>query len=254
MCVTHREDLLPIVEVTVSMSTALLTKSTAMPALQAFYTPSCLQQLLRCLQYSMLPLNQSMMAMLLQDDEDFYPLYVGMCGATYPQQGSCYRKAVLSLFETLAKQHSDCAVQYMQEEFQSLDRLGERELFGFLCMIERGCGYVSKSMSYDAVFASVVQPVLSNPSSPALCVMECVLICDVCFHLFSDANRSECIQFCIEKMGHAAIAVQLTAVEALNHIIHNANCNLAVVHHLAASIVESLLRIYQVAAWRRAHA
>ena len=114
-------------------------------------------------------------------------------------------------------------------------------------MIERGCGYVSKSMSYDAVFASVVQPVLSNPSSPALCVMECVLICDVCFHLFSDANRSECIQFCIEKMGHAAIAVQLTAVEALNHIIHNANCNLAVVHHLASSIVESLLRIYQVA-------
>ena len=64
------------------------------------------------------------------------------------------------LFETLARQFGEPTLQYLQGEYRSVAQLGEQELFGFLCMLERGCGYVAKGLSYDAAFREVVKPLL----------------------------------------------------------------------------------------------
>ena len=152
------------------------------------------------------------------------------------------------LFETIARQFGEPTLQYLQGEYRSVAQLGEPELFGFLCMLERGCGYVAKGLSYDAAFREVVKPLLESAATPAACAMECVAVCDVCFHLFSEASRAESVRLCITGLAHGCVGVQLTAVEALSHILKNTNCTPALAAHAAPLIVERLLGIYGVGA------
>ena len=144
------------------------------------------------------------------------------------------------LFETLARQFGEPTLQYLQGEYRSVAQLGEQELFGFLCMLERGCGYVAKGLSYDAAFREVVKPLLESAATPAACALECVAVCDVCFHLFSETSRAE--------------SVQLTAVEALSHMVRSSNCTPALAAHAAPLIVERLAALYGVGGEARGEA
>ena len=150
------------------------------------------------------------------------------------------------LFEMLARQFGAPTLQVLQSEYRGVAQLGEQELFGFLCMLERGCGYVAKGLSYDAAFREVIKPLLENPATPAACAMECVAVCDVCFHLFSDASRAESVRLCIAALAHDSVGVQLTAVEALSHVLRSSNCTPALAAHAAPLIVERLEGMYRV--------
>ncbi|KAK8822434.1 hypothetical protein WA577_005597, partial [Blastocystis sp. JDR] len=129
--------LVPVTEAVVAIVASLVAKAAAAPVLAQFYDAACVRQLLCCVQRSMFPLGPQLRALLLQNDEDFYAAY----------QASCLRKAVCRLFETLARQFGEPTLQYLQGEYRSVAQLGEQELFGFLCMLERGCGYVAKGLS-----------------------------------------------------------------------------------------------------------
>ena len=134
-------------------------------------------------------------------------------------------------------------------------------LFHFLCMLERGSGYLIHYMNYQEVFSSILLPILSNSSGEVLVMMESILVVKCCYHLFSDHEQT--IQMIVSLLSHSSITVpyriqshlqiQLTAVECLSFILQTYPTAKSLIHCCFASIVPIITSLCVVVLFTLCH-
>ena len=107
---------------------------------------------------------------------------------------SFYRSTVISLYEMIAKQYPEQTVNFIQQHYSLLQSESTipSQLFSFLCMIEKGGGYIARYLNYQQIFVELIYPLLSKPNH-AVVVMECILVVKSSYHLFSSSEQESCI-------------------------------------------------------------
>lgn len=109
---------------------------------------------------------------------------------------SFYRSTVISLYEMIAKQYPEQTVNFIQQQYSLLlsESTTPSQLFSFLCMIERGGGYIARYLNYQQLYVDLIYPILSKHNH-AVVVMECILVVKSSYHLFSSSEQESCISF-----------------------------------------------------------
>lgn len=163
------------------------------------------------------------------------------------QTHSFYRSTVISLYEVIAKEYPQQTANYLLSVYRTIlsNDCEMSLLFHFLCMLERGSGYLIHYMNYQEIFSSLLLPILSNQSGEVLVMMESALVVKCCYHLFSD--HEQMIQIMVSLLSHSSVTVpdriqnhsqiQLTAVECLSYILQTYPTAKPLIHCCFTSIV-----------------
>ena len=118
---------------------------------------------------------------------------------------------MIHLYEAIAKEFPRQTAQYLQSVYSEvLTNHCELSLvFSFLCMLERGGGYLLNHIQYSEFYSNLLVHILSNPSNDALLIIESLLVVKNCYHLFSACEHTQIIQSSVELLSHSSIPVVL---------------------------------------------
>ena len=118
---------------------------------------------------------------------------------------------MICLYEAIAKDFPSQTALYLQSVYSDvLTNNCELPLvFSFLCMLERGGGYLIHHIQYPEFYNNLLVHILSNPLNDILLIIESLLVVKNCYHMFSPYEQEQIIQIFVKLLSHSSIPVIL---------------------------------------------